>query len=49
MIGMVLGRDGDHRAAMHERVRKDFHHEFTTMRFVPIGEFGTWDGRAGYV
>ena len=23
---------------------KDFHREFTTMRFVPVGELGEWDG-----
>ena len=53
MVGMVRGRraelDGtDHRDAMTERERKDFHHEFTTMRFVPVGEFGTWDGGSSY-
>lgn len=46
MIGMVRGRsaeDGaDHREAMKERHRKDFHHEFTTMRFVPLSEHGVW-------
>jgi len=53
MINMVVGRDGardgeSHRVAMQERMRKDFHHEFTTMRFVPLGEFGEWEGRTGY-
>jgi hypothetical protein len=47
MLGMVRGRDAgidgtDHRHAMTERVRKDFHHEFTTMRFVPLSEHGEW-------
>jgi hypothetical protein len=46
MLGMVRGRqqgDGtDHREAMKERVRKDFHHQFTTMRFVPLSEHGQW-------
>ena len=47
MLGMVRGRqaelDGtDHRDAMKERVRQDFHHEFTTMRFVPLSEHGEW-------
>ena len=47
MLGMVRGRvterDGrSHRDAMKERVRKDFHHEFTTMRFVPLAEHGEW-------
>lgn len=49
MLGMVQGRDEatdgrDHRLAMRERERKDFRHEFTTMRLVPLGEFGTWRG-----
>jgi hypothetical protein len=49
MVAMVNGRDGEsHRVAMQERARQDFHHEFTTMRFVPIGEFGAWDGRSNY-
>lgn len=47
MLGMVRGRlaetDGtSHRDAMRERVRQDFHHEFTTMRFVPLSEHGQW-------
>lgn len=37
------------RAAIAERERRDFHHEFTTLRFRPLAEHGTWDGRAGYV
>ena len=48
MLDMVRGRqeaDGkDHRDAMKERVRKDFHHQFTTMRFVPLSEHGQWPG-----
>jgi len=45
MIGMVTGRDAtrdgeSHRIAMRERARQDFHHEFTTLRFVPVAEFG---------
>ncbi|WP_375001052.1 hypothetical protein [Aeromicrobium sp. CTD01-1L150] len=45
------GRSGDvgavtrHVDAMAERDRRDFHHEFTTLRFRPIAEHGTWDGR----
>lgn len=44
MLDMVRGRAGgaDHREAMTERVRKDFHHQFTTMRFVPLSEHGQW-------
>lgn len=48
MLNMVRGRhEGDgtsHREAMKERVRKDFHSEFTTMRMVPLSEHGTWPG-----
>lgn len=47
MLDMVSGRraetDGTaHREAMKERVREDFHHQFTTMRFVPLSEHGWW-------
>lgn len=47
MLGMVRGsraeHDGTgHREAMKERARRDFHHEFTTMRFVPLSEHGEW-------
>ncbi len=47
MLGMVRGHDENqneesHKLAMQERVRRDFHYEFTTMRFVPIKEVGTW-------
>jgi hypothetical protein len=47
MLAMVRGRDGErdgtsHRVAMQERARRDFHLEFTTMRFVPLVEHGTW-------
>lgn len=34
-----------HADAMKERDRKDFHFEFTTLRFKPISEFGEWNGR----
>ena len=45
MINMVHGNnrvyDGEsHHLAMQERIRKDFHHEFSTMRFAPIKEVG---------
>lgn len=53
MINMVHGRNqGDgrsHKSAMQERARKDFHHEFTTMRFAPIKEFGIWNGKSNYL
>ena len=35
-----------HADAMKERDRKDFHFEFTTLRFKPISEFGEWNGRS---
>ena len=37
-----------HSDAMKERERKDFHFEFTTLRFKPIGEYGFWKGKSGY-
>jgi hypothetical protein len=51
MTGMVFGRDtGDtarlHSAAMLERDRRDFHREFTTLRFRPLSEHGSWQGRS---
>lgn len=47
MLGMVRGREAaldgtGHREAMQERVRRDFHYEFTTMRMVPLSEHGQW-------
>jgi len=47
---MVHGRRNDeasqkHVSAMQERNRKDFHHEFITMRFRPLSEHGSWEGR----
>lgn len=47
MINMVSGRnklyDGEsHKLAMQERTRKDFHYEFSTMRFAPFKEVGHW-------
>lgn len=49
MLDMVRGRNADvdgtsHREAMKERVRKDFHYEFTTMRLIPLSEHGQWPG-----
>jgi len=38
-----------HAAAMVERRRMDFHHEFTTLRFRPIGEYGVFEGRGDIV
>lgn len=38
-----------HSDAMRERDRKDFHFEFTTLRFKPISEFGEWNGQTNYI
>jgi hypothetical protein len=50
MVDMVRGHSSvpqpdRHAAAMGERQRKDFHFEFTTLRFKPIAEYGNWEGR----
>ncbi len=54
LTGMVRGREGGpsgdrHAKAMAERKRRDFHHEFTTLRFLPRSEHGLWEGRGDYV
>ncbi|MCC3763328.1 hypothetical protein K3N28_09615 [Glycomyces sp. TRM65418] len=54
MTSMVFGRDGGdaahrHRAAMGERERRDFHREFTTLRFRPRSEHGAWRGRSDLI
>jgi hypothetical protein len=54
MLDMVHGRGAieapeRHATAMVERRRKDFHVEFTTLRFECISEQGTWEGRTGIV
>ncbi len=54
MADMVHGRSSipapdRHSAAMTERQRKDFHLEFTTLRFACIGEYGEWEGRTSIV
>jgi hypothetical protein len=38
-----------HSNAMKERERKDFHFEFTTLRFKPIAEFGNWKGQSNFI
>lgn len=38
-----------HIDAMKERNRKDFHFEFTTLRFKPISEHGSWKTRSHYL
>lgn len=54
MVGMVRGhshmeRPRCHADAMRERQRRDFHFEFTTLRFRPIAEHGAWEGRTNLV
>lgn len=54
MVDMVHGHSAvpepeRHAAAMAERERKDFHFEFTTLRFRPIAEYGEWEGRTNIV
>jgi hypothetical protein len=54
MLGMVHGSNSlpspkRHQAAMVERTRKDFHVQFTTLRFAAIREIGTWEGRSSIV
>ncbi|MBU2946668.1 hypothetical protein [Zobellia uliginosa] len=38
-----------HEKAMKERDRKDFHIEFTTLRFQPISEHGVWNGKTNFI
>ena len=50
MTDMVHGRSAvpqahRHAVAMAEQHRRDFHHESAFMRFRPLSEHGTWDGR----
>lgn len=54
MTGMVLGHSNvplprRHLNAMKERDRKDFHFEFTTLRFKPVAEYGNWKGRTAII
>jgi hypothetical protein len=53
MTDMVQGHSNmpqpaRHIDAMKERDRKDFHFEFTTLRFKVLGEFGSWKGKANF-
>jgi hypothetical protein len=53
MTDMVHGRGSGpgvarHAAAMAERNRKDFHHQFATFRFRSLSEHGEWLGRGDY-
>jgi hypothetical protein len=54
MTNMVQGHSSvpqpqRHIVAMAERESKDFHYEFTTLRFKPLAEFGEWEGRTNIV
>ena len=54
MRNMVRGRDKlhdgeSHNLAMKERIRKNFHYEFTTLRFTPFMEAGIWNGKSNYI
>ncbi|GGZ13121.1 hypothetical protein GCM10007049_01110 [Echinicola pacifica] len=54
MINMVQGHSvipmpKRHVNAMSERERKDFHFEFTTLRFSPISEYGSWKGQKNII
>jgi len=54
MRDMVTGRGPTegirrHADAMKERVRRGFHHEFTTLRFRALSEHGAWKGQRGFV
>ncbi len=53
MTDMVHGRSSvqnpdRHAKAMQERDRRNFHFEFTTLRFKPISEYGKWDGKTNF-
>lgn len=54
MTDMVHGRSlasaaRRHTDAMRERNRRDFHHEFTTLRFRPLSEHGSWQGQSHFL
>jgi len=54
MVDMVHGHSSvpqpqRHAQAMKERERKDFHFQFTTLRFKPIAEYGSWNGRTNII
>ncbi len=38
-----------HMNAMKERNRKNFHYEFTTLRFKPIAEYGVWNNKSNFI
>ena len=54
MTNMVFGHSSmekpkRHIEAMNERDKKDFHIEFTTLRFETIAEFGKYNGKSNYL
>ncbi|MBI1837594.1 MAG: hypothetical protein HYR91_10055 [Flavobacteriia bacterium] len=54
MTDMVQGHSNipqpnRHSDAIKESIRKDFHYEFTTLRFKPISEFGEWNGNSNFI
>ncbi len=54
MTDMVQGHSNlplpkRHVNAMKERDRKDFHFEFTTLRFKPLAEYGMWNNKSNYL
>lgn len=54
MTNMVHGHSEQqhsktHLDAMKERDRKDFHFEFTTLRFKPLSEHGQWKNKSNYM
>lgn len=54
MEKMVLGHSKvpnskRHLNAMKERDRKDFHFEFTTLRFRALAEHGFWENQTGFI
>ena len=54
MTNMVHGKDSfsgsnRHVRAMEERNRKDFHHQFITLRFRALSEHGEWLGQGNFL
>lgn len=54
MSDMVFGhslmdKPKRHIDAMNERNKKDFHIEFSTLRFIAISEFGKYNGKSNYL
>ena len=54
MTNMVHGHSDVHKPkrhsnAMNERERRSFHFEFTTLRFKPIAEYGSWKGQNNFI